>query len=200
MGGSSWQRILGASLVGLLLLSGGACGGRQPEAPPAAPEPPYTPTATIKDIMDSIVDPSADVVWEAVATIVSPSGTEERAPRTDEDWKNVRRGAIRLVEAANLLMMPGRHVARPGEKSEAPGAELEPEEMEALINKDRATWNGRAKALHDGSLAALRTIDAKDANALFLAGDGIEEACENCHLQYWYPNQVLPRGYGYRVR
>ena len=30
----------------------------------------YAPTATIKDLMDSIVDPSADVVWNAVSTTV----------------------------------------------------------------------------------------------------------------------------------
>jgi hypothetical protein len=169
----------------------GACQGRQPE-----PQPPqYQTTATIKDIMDSIVDPSADVVWESVATVVTPTGTEDRAPRTDAEWITVRRGAIRLVEATNLLMMPGRHVARPQEKSEVPGIELEPEEMEAMINKDRAKWNRSAKALHDASLAALQAIDAKDAKALLDIGERIDNTCETCHVQYWYPNQVLPPGY-----
>ena len=65
--------------------------------------------------------------------------------------------------AANLLMVPGRHVARPHEKSETPGVELEPSEMEALINKDIPAWRMRAKALHEAGLAALRAIDNKDA-------------------------------------
>ena len=186
----SWLLFPCASIVTGSLLFAGACQGRQ--APPA---PQYSPDATIKDIMDSIIDPSADVVWESVATVVTPSGTEERMPRTDEEWTVVRRGAIRLVEGTNLLLMPGRHVARPHEKSEVPGIELEPTEMEVLINKDRAKWESRTKALHVESLAALRAIEAKDAKALVDIGERIDGACENCHVQYWYPNQVLPPGY-----
>lgn len=186
-----WLLFLGVSVVVVSLLFGSACRGRQQESG----QPEYTPTATIKDIMLSIIDPSADVVWESVATVINASGTEERMPRTDEEWAEVRRGAIRLAEATNLLMMPGRHVARPGEKSEAPGIELEPEEMDVLINNDRETWNRLAKGLHEASVAVLQAIDAKDAQAVFDVGDQIEMACENCHSTYWYPNQPLPPGY-----
>ena len=195
MAGSSCQRVLGASLFSLLLLSGGACGGRQPEAAPAPPEPPYTPTATIKDIMDSMVDPSADVVWEAVAAVVDAKGTHEMTPKTDEEWANVRRGAIRVLEGANLLMMPGRHVARPHEKSDTPGVELEPEAIEVNINNDRVKWNQLAKGLHTAASQALRAIEAKDAPAVTDAGERMDQACENCHSTYWYPNQPLPPGY-----
>jgi hypothetical protein len=186
---SSWIFFsIASALSGALLIA--AC-QRRPE-----PEtPPYSPDATIKDLMDSIIDPSADVVWESVATVVTPSGTEERQPKTDEEWNMVRRGAIRLVEGSNLLLMPGRHVARPHEKSEVPGIELEPSEMEAMIEKDRATWIKHAKALHAQSIAALRAIDAKDPKALIDIGEKLDNACENCHVTYWYPNQVLPPGY-----
>jgi hypothetical protein len=27
------------------------------------------------------------------------------------------------------------------------------------------------------------------------AGEKMDNACENCHTTYWYPNQVLPPGY-----
>jgi hypothetical protein len=154
--------------------------------------PAYAPMATIKDLMESIVDPSADVVWDSVATTVGAGGIDERAPRTDQEWTEVRKGAIRLVEAANLLMMPGRHVARPDEKSETPGVELEPAEMEALITKDREAWEKRVQALRVVSLEALQAIDAKDTNRLFDVGDRIDTACENCHRLYWYPNEKIP--------
>ena len=157
--------------------------------PPAATTPAGAPEkiATIKDIMDAVVDPSADVLWESVATIVSAAGTEERRPKTDEDWANVRRNAIRLVEGPNLLVMEGRHVAKPGEKSENPGIELEPEQMEKLINDDRASFIKLAKALQDAGAKALQAIDAKNAEGLLDAGETIDTACENCHLKYWYP-------------
>ena len=63
--------------------------------------------------MISIVDPQADVLWNAVATIIDASGTEERQPKTEEEWATVRRSAVQMVEVSNLLLVPGRQAARP---------------------------------------------------------------------------------------
>ena len=147
----------------------------------------FRTTATIKDIMDSIVDPSADFLWESVATIVTKKGTEERRPRTPDQWKEVRRRAIAMIEGTNLLIMDGRLVAHKGEQSENPGIELGPEEIKAVIDSDRASFIKFAHALHDAGMKALAAIDKKDADALSDAGETIDEACEQCHLKYWYP-------------
>lgn len=175
-------------LSGSMLVAAG-CSGRE-----AAPQPQseYRPTATVKDIMLSIIDPEADVLWNSVATIISVTGTEEREPRTDEEWAAVRRSAIQLVEATNLLRIPGRQVARPGEKSENPGIELQPETMQKLIADDQATWMTLVNALHDAAVPALKAIDAKNAKDLFDAGENLEKACESCHQQYWYPPKSAP--------
>jgi hypothetical protein len=166
----------------------GGCGSRQqPGARPA-----FRTDATVKDIMDSIVDPQADVLWNSVATIVSATGTEERAPQTDEEWAAVRRGAVQLVEVTNLLLIPGRLVARPGEKSQNPRIELEPEAIQKLIADDPATWGKLVDGLHDAALPALTAINAKDVKGLFDAGDKLEHACETCHQNYWYPPQHAP--------
>ena len=185
---------IGLSMLVFCLALIAACQGQSPApAARAAPaEPTYLPTATIKDLMLSIVDPSADVVWLSVTTIVDEKGLVETMPKTDEEWKKVRQGAIALAEAANLLKMPGRRVAQPGEKSDTPGVELEPEEMDVLIAKDRAAWHERATHLHDAAIDVIGAIDARDGNKVFELGEQIEEACENCHKQYWYPNEVIP--------
>lgn len=185
-------RYIGAVLIGSALCGVAACQNKTTSTTVAAAAPVYTPEATIKDIMDAIVDPSADVVWNSVTTTVAANGVEEKRPTTDDDWAEVRRGAIRLAEASNLLVMPGRHMARPGEKSETPGIELEPQEMEVLVNNDRAGWNARAGKLHEMSLEILKAIDNKDAEKMFEVGDALDTACENCHKQYWYPNEKIP--------
>jgi len=181
------------ALTGISVLFLGACSQQQP-APQAAPQAQaeYRTTATVKDIMDSMVDPSADEIWESVATVVDASGVHDKYPRTDEEWKTVRRDAIRLLEATNLLQMPGRLVAKHGEKSENPGIELEPEEMEKLINNDRPTFYARAKGLHDAVMESFKAIEAKDKDALLASGAAIDEACEKCHMTYWYPNEAKP--------
>lgn len=184
--------VIGAAVFGASALFSAACS----EPKEQAPQPEFASTATIKDLMLGLVDPSADVVWNAVHSTVADAGVLDVKPQNDEEWANVRYGAIRLVEATNLLMIPGRRVARPGEKSEAPGIELEPEEMDTLIGADRPGWNKRTQALRAAALEVLQAIEAKDPDKVFAIGEHIEAACENCHLKYWYPNQVLPPGYG----
>lgn len=180
-------------LAGFALLFAG-CNTQQPQ--PQAPPPPqaeYRTTATVKDIMDALVDPGSDYIWDAVETVVTAKGTEEKAPHTDEDWKQARNHAIMLLEATNLLQIPGRHVAKAGEKAEDPKVELSPEQIEEAISKDRASWIKHANALHDATMAAFKAIEAKNAEGLLDAGDGIDNACEQCHLQYWYPNENRPQ-------
>ena len=152
-------------------------------------EPDYKATSTIREVMASMIVPSSDFLFNAVSSSVTPKGVEDKSPKTDEEWANVRRNAIRLIEATNLLIMEGRHVAKPGEKSENPGIELEPEQMEKLINDDRATFIKFAQGLHDAAMPALKSIDDRNADGLLDAGELIDNACENCHLKYWYPNQ-----------
>ena len=169
-------------LSALILIASG-CNTREERQPQAQ----FRPTATIKDIMTSIIDPEADVLWNSVATIVSASGTEERQPRTDEEWATLRRSAIQLVEATNLLRVPGRHVAKPGEKSENPRIELQPETIQKMIAEDPAGWSALVDRLHDAAVPALKAIDARNVKGVFDAGDQIEHACEACHQRYWYP-------------
>jgi hypothetical protein len=161
-------------------------------AAPAVVQPSYTTSATIKDIMLHIVDPAGDLVWDSVSTIIDKQGLHETAPKTEEDWFKVRSGVITLIEASNLLMVPGRAMARPGEKSVAPGVELEPAEMEELVKKDPEGWMSRTKDLHNISLKVLEIVEKKDAQALFEIGEDLDKACENCHRAYWYPNEKIP--------
>lgn len=153
----------------------------------------FRPTATIKDIMDAVVDPSADAIWESVATVVDLDGTHEYRPETDDEWAEVRRHAIRVLEGSNMLLVPGRRVAEPGATSEFPEIELPPEEIQKLIDEDRNTLVEFAHDLHDEASVILAAIDARDADALLASGEALDRACEQCHLHYWYPNDEAAR-------
>jgi len=183
------------SLALLMVLTAAGCRRATEAAAPTATDaamPPFVPDHTIKDLMLNVVDTNADVVWLAVTTTASDKGLVETRPTTDAEWAKVRQGAVTLAEAANLLMIPGRHVARAGEKSETPGVELEPSEMEELINKDRPAFYKHARALYDAAMMAVDAIDKKDADRVFEVGENIDHACEQCHRNYWYPNEKIP--------
>jgi hypothetical protein len=157
-------------------------------AKPKPAEQALAHTATIKDIMDSMVDPSGDFLFESVQEIADENGVREKAPQTDEEWEEVRHRAFILVEAPNLLTMEGRVVAHPNEKSKNPQVELQPEEIQKLVDGDRPSFIRRARRLQDAATLALKAAEAKDKDALFKAIDSVDKACENCHLHYWYPN------------
>ena len=169
--------------AGVLVLSG--CRGRQPPKEETATAAEFRLNATIRDIMDSFLDPAADHIWDAVSITVTAKGREEKHPRTDEEWKELRRRAIQIMEGANLLLVPGRRVARPGEKVD-PRIALPTDQIEALIREDRASFTKMAHDLHDSVLPVLQAIEAKDKDKLLEVGDGIYRACENCHIKYWY--------------
>jgi len=180
------------SLAFLTVLTAAGCNRTTEATPAAAALPPFVTEHTIKDLMLNVIDTNADVVWLSVTTVASDKGLVETRPTTDAEWAKVRQGAVTLAEAANLLMIPGRHVARPHEKSETPGVELEPAEMEELINKDRSAFYKHARALYDAAMLAVEAIDKKDADRVFEVGENIDQACEQCHRSYWYPNEKIP--------
>ncbi|MBI1873718.1 MAG: hypothetical protein HYZ58_13015 [Acidobacteria bacterium] len=124
----------------------------------AAPVP-FKPIADNKLLMQSVIDPNADVIWESVKTIITAQGTEEIRPRTEDEWTAVRNSAITLAESGNLLMMVPRA-------------------------KDGDEWMKRAQELIDTSQAAIRAAEAKNADRLFTVGGDIYESCSHCHQRY----------------
>lgn len=139
---------LAALLPALLTI---ACGGSAP--------PPIRLHADLKQIMASVIDPAADVVWESVGTIITAEGVEEIRPRDDEEWTEVAQSAWVVTEAANALMIGNRP-------------------------KDTGEWMRLSQALADTGLRAARAAEAHDAEALFTAGGDVYLACTACHSVY----------------
>ena len=145
--------VLVLSVSVLLVAAGCSSQSRSPE---------FRPTSTVKDIMDSVVDPAADALWDSVEVVATLEGTEHKAPKTDDDWKVLRQHAIALVEASNLLLIPGRHVAKPGEKADDARVDLHPEEIEAARRRSgglgiaRPHAPGRRDRIAEGDRRARR--------------------------------------------
>lgn len=146
--------------------------------------------ATIQELMDSTVDPAADGVWDSVAVISSRAGVEKREPHTAEEWQEVRRHAVTLLESMNLVVMNGRHAAPTGAQPKL--GELPPERIDALIQQNKDSFAAFADDVRSRALEALAAIDKKDVKALVVAGGNIDQACEGCHVTFWYPDSAKP--------
>src|SRR3954469_10277140 len=94
---------VGASVVfagGLTLQQCGAAPAPQPAAPV------LEPIVTVKELMDNIVDPMSDGIFDAVGVDVEAHSTVETKPTTDDDWARIEHAAVTLAEATTLLKIP----------------------------------------------------------------------------------------------
>jgi len=189
------RRLIAVSAAGAVIFLSSGCSRPNADRVEGGPEGHggFQVTATVEEIMVSIIDPAADAVWDSVVIVVNENGIETTQPETNEDWLTLRRHAITLVEATNLLLIEGRAVAAPDSRSKLPGIDLEPDEIETLLSADRATWLELSGKLHESGVQVLDAVDRQDVDALLVAGDRLDLACENCHAKYWYP------GYGGRL-
>lgn len=151
------------------------------------------PTATVEELMRSMIDPAADAVWDAVVIEATADGIVETRPETEGDWLRLRRHAVTLAEASNLLLIEGRRVAAPESRSDLPGIDLHPDAIQELMAEDWAGWVETARGLRATSGVVLDAVEARDVDALLEAGTELDLACENCHALYWYPGYADPR-------
>ena len=150
----------------------------------------YSAEISIDEIMEAMVMPAAQQLWDAVGVDVSEKGSVEKKPETDEQWAQLRAAAITLAEATNALVVPGRHAAPASKPASAEGSgELAAAEIEALLAKERPAWVAHAQVLRVTAMQALAAVDARDIDKISEVGGAIDEACESCHLQFWYPDQ-----------
>lgn len=159
--------------------------------PPAAASP-MSPIGSIREVMKGIVEPSSNVIFNSAGYKLTYDGFEDLSPKNDEEWLRVRHNALMLAESTNLLKMLDRKVSFTQDQSEGTGdeaPELTPAEIEAKIAADQAAFLRYVDGLRESALGALKAADTKDKEALLAIGDAIDKACENCHLQYWYPEE-----------
>jgi hypothetical protein len=173
-----------------------------PASKPAAPGPPapgggliggaITPIVSVKELMQFMIDPISDNVFDAVYWDSSKSGVVKHVPKTQDDWDRVMTGAVSLAEGIELLKVP-RPWAPPGDVNNSTGPnppELSPAQIQAKLDKDPVLWEAKIQALRNAALEIVEVAKKKDADALFVASEDIDEACEACHLEYWYPGDA----------
>lgn len=143
--------------------------------------------ASLHEIMISEVDAAAAVVWKTPDSF-DPARKATPA-QIDADWQTLRKGAITLIEAPNLMVMEGRVVAHPGAKLQDEGVEgnLDQAAIQKALTEKRPQFLKLARGLQDAGMEALAAIDKRDQDALLEAGGKIDEACEACHKVFWYP-------------
>ncbi len=126
---------------------------------PDRAEAPVQAVADVRLLMAAVIEPAAEIYWDAVGTIIDTTGTYELAPSTGEEWAAVRNAALVVAESGNLLMMEGRA-------------------------RDRGAWQTLSRALVDVGRQAVAAAESRNRDSVFAVGGQLYEACTACHAAY----------------
>ena len=112
-----------------------------------------------RQIMETMVDPSANLIWRSVSTVVTVDEVKETFPRSDKEWNDLRKAATRLAEGGRLL------------------------------KTSRSRWDDRdwlkwSQAIVDAADLTLKAVDARSPDRILDAGEKIYETCVACHGGY----------------
>ena len=149
------------------------------------------PVVSVKELMQYMIDPVSDNIFNAIGTTITEKGVVDIVPKTEEDWDKIRTGAVSLAEGAYLLKIR-RPFTPPGDENNSTGpnpVELSPAQITAKVERDPVEWNARIEALRNVALEALDVAKRKDVNELWDVGENLDRACEACHRSYWYPGE-----------
>jgi hypothetical protein len=173
-----------------------ACSSSSKSTPPQMPAPhlwgDLKPIVSVKELMRDMIDPASDYVFDAIGTVDTKDGTVEIQPRTQADWDKLRVGGVMLAEGIYLLKIP-RPFAPPGDENNSTGPdpeELSPAQIKAKLEADPVLWNAKIEALRNVGLEVLDIVKRKDVKELWDAAENLDEACESCHIAYWYPGDA----------
>ena len=151
------------ALTALLAACGRAGGGAQPAA---TGELRYVKAHSLQQLMDTVIEPDAQVFWRSSGTVSDTGGAHDLTPVTAEGWAAAQSSAATVAEMGNVLMTP-------------------------LYARERGPdWIEFARTQVQVGKEAEQAARARDGNAMFVAGARLADACSACHQAYLPQEQV----------
>jgi hypothetical protein len=133
---------------------------------PAEPVAKYNiDTLPIPELMGHVVDPASFAYWKGSGTEETAEGTKQLAPTTDEGWESLESAAAVLIEAGNMLQLPGR-----------------PRDVPKYA--PTSTWMKYAQQLSAEAVLAKAAAEKHDANGVYVEGAKLYQICTACHKEY----------------
>ena len=160
------SQVVGAVLAAAVILA--ACSASKPAAPPMTAK--FDISLPMDELMGHVIDPAAYGYWKGSGVEVTAAGDRDLSPTTEEGWEALESAAAALIEAGNVLQLPGR--------GRSPDAD----------------WNGFAQQLTQRAVAAKAAAQHHVKKAVFDEGGRIYEVCTACHAQYVIGPQLKATG------
>lgn len=151
------------------------------------------PAPTVHEAMKDVIAPQATVLWDVSNGALDDNGNPDGSKMTAAQWNQIVDAGQRMHEMAVALATADKLVAS------APGVAIESEgqpegstaaQVQGFIDADPKTFVAHAKALAAAAETFVTAARAKDAAKLGEVSGTLDQVCEECHQQYWYPNEA----------
>lgn len=126
------------------------------------------------EFMGHVVDPAAFVYWKGSGEEITAKGAKDLAPTTDEGWEALESAAATLIEAGNMMQLPGRE--------------------RHLPDHPDSDWYKHAQALTRLAVIAKAAAAKHDEAAVYKAGADLYTECTACHEEYVIQPQIKANG------
>jgi hypothetical protein len=148
--------------------------------------------ATVHEIMKNRVDANADALWDLTNPMLNNDAALDPAKIDDSTWANMAERAQAVADAAGeLASLKTLKLVEPGQKiadQDLVGGNT-PEEVQQNLDRKPDEFRQFAGALQAHMNEIVAGAKAHDAKKLSPLIDQLDGVCEDCHLEFWYPDQ-----------
>jgi hypothetical protein len=151
------------------------------------------PGPNLHDLMKNIVAVQTQVIWDVGNNAQDDKGNPDASKLKAADWSKAA-DAAGQVKAAALTLAKAPHVmaAAPGQKidgeGKTPGA-YGAKQVQKAIDANPKVLQAFAQQLSASMDELVVAARAKDAKKFFDVSGRLDEECEGCHTQFWYPDE-----------
>jgi hypothetical protein len=146
-------------------------GCQQKAAQPAAGVgPKFDTDLPTAELMGHVVDPGSFMYWKGGGTIVDATGEHVQVPKDEAGWESLVSGATIVMEAGNLLQLPGR------------------------VRAPEADWYKFAQRLTAQGKIAREAAEKHDIEAVYTEGAKLYQVCVDCHEEYVIQPSIKANG------
>lgn len=154
-------------------------------------------TPNLRHLMKDIVAPQTQVIWDATNNAMDGNGDPDPTKLKPEDWAKLAAAAGKVKAACqNLATAPHVLAAAPGEKLEGEGGAaggFGAKQVQQAIDANPKAFQAFAQQLTGSMDEIISAAKTKNAKQVFDVSNRLDQECEHCHKQFWYPDVASQR-------
>lgn len=143
----------------------------------------------VRATMQQQVNPAMMAIWDVGNNALDENGGLDPSLLDDAKWTTIAENADKLAAAGKQIAGASGFVAAAAGNTTVGEGEITMAAVQQHIDGNPAGLKQMGTAFGDNAARLATAARAKDAKT---AGDlisGMDQVCESCHLEYWYPEQ-----------